>query len=49
MGEWTIRGIATQDTNIIAAITLFSAAVTLLAGLLSDILYAALDPRVRVS
>ncbi len=48
MGEWTIRGVATQDTNIIAAITLFSATVTLLAGLLSDIFYAALDPRVRV-
>ncbi|OBJ10370.1 ABC transporter permease [Mycobacterium sp. 1465703.0] len=49
MGEWLVQGIATQDTNIIAAITLFSGAVVLLAGLLSDVLYAALDPRVRVS
>jgi peptide/nickel transport system permease protein len=49
MGEWAIRGISTQDTNIVAAITLFSGAVVLLAGLLSDIFYAALDPRVRVS
>lgn len=49
MGEWLVLGIATQDTNIIAAITLFSGAVVLLAGLLSDIIYAALDPRVRVS
>ncbi|MDD4867606.1 MAG: ABC transporter permease [Mycobacterium sp.] len=49
MGEWLIVGIATQDTNIIAAITLFSGAVVLLAGLLSDVIYAALDPRVRVS
>lgn len=49
MGEWLVQGIATQDTNIIAAITLFSGAVVLLAGLLSDVFYAALDPRVRVS
>lgn len=49
MGEWAIRGISTQDTNIVAAITLFSGAVVLLAGLLSDVIYAALDPRVRVS
>ena len=47
MGEWTVQGIATQDTNIVAAITVFSGAVVLLAGLLSDVLYAALDPRVR--
>lgn len=49
MGEWAVRGIATQDTNIVAAITVFSGAAVLLAGLLSDIFYAALDPRVRVS
>jgi peptide/nickel transport system permease protein len=49
MGEWAVRGISTQDTNIVAAMTVFSGAVVLLAGLLSDIIYAALDPRVRVS
>ena len=49
MGEWVILGISTQDTNIVAAITLFTAAAILLAGLLSDIFYAALDPRVRVT
>lgn len=49
MGEWLVQGISTQDTNIIAAITVFSGAVILLAGLLSDVIYAALDPRVRVS
>lgn len=49
MGEWLVQGIASQDTNIIAAITLFSGTVVLLAGLLSDVFYAALDPRVRVS
>jgi peptide/nickel transport system permease protein len=49
MGEWVVSGIATQDANIVVAITLFSGAAILLAGLLSDIFYAVLDPRVRVS
>ncbi|MCV7175784.1 ABC transporter permease [Mycolicibacterium sphagni] len=49
MGEWVVQGIATQDTNIVAAITVFSGAVVLLAGLLSDVIYAMLDPRVRVT
>lgn len=49
MGEWVVQGIATQDTNIVAAITVFSGATILLAGLLSDVIYAALDPRVRVA
>ena len=48
MGEWFVAGIATQDINIVAAITLFSGVTILLAGLLSDVIYAALDPRVRV-
>ena len=49
MGEWVVQSIATQDTNIVAAITVFSGAVVLLAGLLSDVIYAILDPRVRVT
>jgi glutathione transport system permease protein len=49
MGEWVVAGIATQDTNIIAAVTVFTGAAVLMAGLLSDVIYAALDPRVRVS
>ncbi|MBS4727318.1 ABC transporter permease [Mycobacterium sp. SM1] len=49
MGEWVVQGISTQDTNVVAAITIFSGAAVLLAGLLSDVIYAALDPRVRVS
>lgn len=48
MGEWVVQGIATQDTNIVVAITVFTGATVLLAGLLSDVIYAALDPRVRV-
>ena len=46
MGEWVVQGVATQDTNIIAAITVFSGAAILFAGLLSDVIYAILDPRI---
>jgi peptide/nickel transport system permease protein len=49
MGEWAIQGISTQDTNIVLAIALFSGAAVLFAGLLSDVFYAVMDPRVRVS
>jgi peptide/nickel transport system permease protein len=49
MGEWALQGYATQDVNIVAVITVFSGALVLVAGLLSDVIYAALDPRVRVS
>jgi len=49
MGEWMVQGINSQDANIVAAFTVFSGATILLAGLLSDVIYAALDPRVRVS
>src|SRR6202008_4674193 len=42
IGEWFVQGIATQDTNIVVAITLFSGVTILLAGLLSDVIYAAL-------
>lgn len=48
IGEWFVQGIAAQDVNIVVAITLFSGVTILFAGLLSDVIYAALDPRVRV-
>lgn len=48
MGEWIIDGIQRQDINIVVAITAFIGLVILLSGLLSDIVYAILDPRVRV-
>ncbi|MCX2715021.1 ABC transporter permease [Mycolicibacterium sp. J2] len=49
MGEWFVQGLATQDTNIIVAMTVFSGATVLMAGVLSDLILAALDPRVRVA
>ncbi len=48
MGDWLVRGIRTQDTNITATVTMFTGVAILVSGFLSDILYAALDPRVRV-
>ena len=49
MGEWVVQAISSQDTHVVATITLFTGAALLFAGLLSDVIYAALDPRVRVS
>jgi peptide/nickel transport system permease protein len=49
IGEWAVVGALNQDINIVVAITLFSAVVVLLAGLLSDVIAAALDPRLRTS
>jgi peptide/nickel transport system permease protein len=48
MGDWLLTGVATQDTNIVTTVTLFIGVMVLLSGWLSDVLYAALDPRVRV-
>ena len=49
VGEWVVQGVASQDTNIVIAIVMFFGIIILLAGLLSDVIYAVLDPRVRVS
>ncbi len=48
MGEWFVDSILESDINAVAAITCFAALLVLIAGLLSDIAYALLDPRVRV-
>ncbi|MFE3983758.1 ABC transporter permease [Nocardia tengchongensis] len=48
MGEWLVDAIHAQDINIVLTVTLFAGVVILLSGLLSDIVYAILDPRVRV-
>lgn len=48
MGEWFIDAIRSNDVNVVAAVTAFSGVLVLLAGLLSDFLTAALDPRVRI-
>ena len=48
MGEWFIDSINNNDVNVVAAVIVFSAILILLAGLIADLLYAALDPRVRI-
>jgi peptide/nickel transport system permease protein len=48
MGEWFVSSIQRNDVNAVAGITLFVAVLVLIAGFLSDLAYAALDPRVRV-
>jgi peptide/nickel transport system permease protein len=49
MGEWLVDSVTRQDTNAVAAVTCFAAIMILLAGLASDIAYAILDPRIRVT
>lgn len=46
MGLLTLEAIQNRDYNIVMTETLFAAALTLIGILLSDILYAVLDPRV---
>jgi len=48
MGELFVDSITKNDVNTVAGVTLFVAVLVLLAGFLSDFVYAALDPRVRV-
>ncbi|MGH4012649.1 MAG: ABC transporter permease [Pseudonocardiaceae bacterium] len=49
MGNWFVAGVVEQDTNIVTTVTLFAAVLILISAWLSDLLYAALDPRIRVS
>jgi peptide/nickel transport system permease protein len=48
MGQYFVQSILSNDVNAVAAVTLFVAVLVLIAGFLSDVAYAALDPRVRV-
>jgi peptide/nickel transport system permease protein len=47
MGELLVTAIQSNDTNAVAATTLFVAVLVLLASLLQDFVVALLDPRVR--
>ncbi len=48
MGEYFVDSVTKNDINSVAGVTLFVAVLVLIAGFLSDVAYAALDPRVRV-
>ncbi|RBY89458.1 ABC transporter permease [Blastococcus sp. TF02A-30] len=49
MGEWLVESIRNNDINVTATVSLFTAVFILLSAFLSDVAYALLDPRVRVS
>jgi peptide/nickel transport system permease protein len=48
MGEFFVQSVTKNDVNSVAGVTLFVGVLVLVAGFLSDLAYAALDPRVRV-
>jgi peptide/nickel transport system permease protein len=49
VGEWFVDSVTRNDVNAVAAVSCFAAVLVLVAGLLSDIAYALLDPRIRVT
>ncbi|MFQ6394855.1 ABC transporter permease [Nocardia sp. KC 131] len=49
VGEWLVDSINAQDLYVVVTVTAFAGLVVLVSGLLSDVVYAILDPRVRVS
>jgi peptide/nickel transport system permease protein len=48
MGEYLLTSVSNSDINAAAGTILFTSILVLIAGTLSDVIYAALDPRVRV-
>jgi peptide/nickel transport system permease protein len=48
MGEFFVDSVTKNDVNAVAGVTLFVGVLVLIAGFLSDVAYAVLDPRVRV-
>ncbi|MBG0740784.1 ABC transporter permease [Paeniglutamicibacter antarcticus] len=48
MGEYLVRSVQQNDINGVAGSVMFASILVLIAGTLSEIVYAALDPRVRV-
>jgi len=49
MGEWVVDSITSADINAVAAVTCFTGVLVLISGLIADIFYALLDPRVRMN
>lgn len=47
MGEWFVDSVYGNDVNVVAVVVMFAAGLVLVAGVLADAAYAALDPRVR--
>ena len=49
LGQYTIRSIFTSDFPAVMGVTVFAAMFVVVANLVVDVMYAALDPRVRYS
>jgi peptide/nickel transport system permease protein len=49
MGELLVTGIQTQDTNAVLAWLVISATLVIVFNLIADLLYAVLDPRIRLA
>jgi len=49
IGELLIRSITQTDTPVVAGIVFIFAVLVVLFNLVADVLYAALDPRIRYS
>lgn len=49
VGRWAVRAIQTADLPVVVGFAIFSCIVTILTSLLADILYAVIDPRVRLN
>ncbi len=47
MGRYAYEGLVSREINVIMATTLFSALMTMVGILMSDVLYAVVDPRIR--
>jgi len=47
LGEWFVDSVSQNDVNAVAAVNCLAAVLVLIAGIASDVVYAALDPRVR--
>ncbi|MGD9147396.1 MAG: ABC transporter permease [Anaerolineae bacterium] len=48
VGRWAVRAILASDVPVAVGFALFASIITVLTSLLSDILYAVVDPRVRL-
>ncbi|MFM9099079.1 MAG: ABC transporter permease subunit, partial [Actinomycetota bacterium] len=48
MGTLFNRAITTQDLNLLMGVFFITASLAVIANLIADLLYSALDPRIRV-
>lgn len=49
MGQWSLQAIQTRDYPVLMALTLTSALIVVLINLFTDLAYAWIDPRIRLS